>query len=105
MFFKDLVIYRKSRLQYSVHLWEGLSEVLMWILALGGIRVLWLQWTESCEGKRMAQPFSQGESTVALALAFIFFSGHITLRMVLIYYAQVRFRWLQKTKERVLLIT
>ena len=25
---------------------------------------------------------------------FYCFSGHITLRMVLIYYAQVRFRWL-----------
>ena len=25
--------------------------------------------------------------------------------MILIYYAQVHFRWLQKTKERVLLIT
>ena len=30
---------------------------------------------------------------------------HITLRMILIYYAQVPFRQLQKTKERVLLIT
>ena len=36
---------------------------------------------------------------------FYCFSGYITLRMVLIYYAQVRFRWLQKTKERMLLIT
>ena len=35
----------------------------------------------------------------------LFFSGHITWRMVLIYYAQVRFRQLQKTKERMLLIT
>ena len=32
-------------------------------------------------------------------------SGHITLRMILIYYAQVRFRQLQKTKARMLLIT
>ena len=29
----------------------------------------------------------------------------IALRMILIYYAQVLFRWLQKTKERMLLIT
>ena len=37
--------------------------------------------------------------TLAL-MGFYCFSGHITLRMVLIYYAQV-LRWLQKTKERV----
>ena len=49
----------------------------------------------------MAQTLSQGESTLTLALTgFYCFSGHITLRMVLIYYEQVRFRWLQKTKER-----
>ena len=30
---------------------------------------------------------------------------HITLSMILIYYAQVCFRWLKKTKERMLLIT
>ena len=54
----------------------------------------------------MAQPFSQGESTPTLALTgFDCFSGHITLRMVLIYCAQVLFRRLEKTKERVLLIT
>ena len=56
----------------------------------------------------MAWPLSEGESTLTLALTgFYCFSGHITLTMVLIYYAQVRFRWLplQKTKERMLLIT
>ena len=54
----------------------------------------------------MAQPLSQEESALTLALTgFYCFSGHITLRMILIYYAQVRFRRLQKTKERVLLIT
>ena len=36
---------------------------------------------------------------------FYCFSGHMTSRMVLIYYAQVHFRWLHKTKERMLLIT
>ena len=40
----------------------------------------------------MARPLSQGESTPTLALTgFYCFSGHITLRMVLIYYAQVRY--------------
>ena len=54
----------------------------------------------------MVWPLSQGESALTLALTgFYCFSGHITLRMILIYYAQVRFRRLQKTQERVLLIT
>ena len=62
--------------------------------------------TESCGEKGMARPHSQEESTLILALAgFYCFSGRITLRMIHIYYAQVRFRQLQKTKERVLLIT
>ena len=52
------------------------------------------------------RPHSQEESTSTLGFTgFYCFSGHITLRMVLISCAQVRFRWLQKTKERVLLIT
>ena len=49
----------------------------------------------------MARSLSQKKSRHRL----LFFSGHITWRMVLIYYAQVRFRQLQKTKERMLLIT
>ena len=54
----------------------------------------------------MVRPLSQEESAPSFALTgFYCFSGPITLRMVLIYYAQVCFRWLQKTKERVLLIT
>ena len=62
--------------------------------------------TESCGEKEMERPLSLEESALTLALTgFYCFSGHITLRMVLIYCAQVRFRWLQKTKERVLLIT
>ena len=62
--------------------------------------------TESCGGKGTVWPFSQEESTLTLALTgFYCFSGHITLRRVLIYYAQVRLRRLQKIKERVLLIT
>ena len=43
----------------------------------------------------MAWPLSQEKSTLTLArTGFYCFSGHITLRMVLIYYAQVPFRWL-----------
>ena len=56
----------------------------------------------------MAWPLSQEKSTPTLALTgFYYFPGHITLRMVLIYYAQVHFRWLPFTdnKENKLLIT
>ena len=57
--------------------------------------------TESCGGKGMARPLSQGESTPTLALTgFYCFSGHITLRMVLIYYTQVCFRWLHFTENK-----
>ena len=49
----------------------------------------------------MAQPLSQGESASTLALTgFYFFSRHITLRMVLIYYAQVCFRWFSFTENK-----
>ena len=49
----------------------------------------------------MAQPVSQGESAPTLALTgFHCFSGHITWRMVLIYYAQVHFRWLPVTENK-----
>ena len=49
----------------------------------------------------MEQPLSQGESAPALALTgFYFFSGHITLRIVLNYYAQVCFRWLPFTENK-----
>ena len=43
----------------------------------------------------MARPLSQGESTPTH-----FFSRHITFRMVLICYAQVRFRWLPFTDNK-----
>ena len=47
------------------------------------------------------RPCSQGESTLTLALTgFYFFSGHIILRMVLIYYAQVHFRLLPFTENK-----
>ena len=63
--------------------------------------------TKSCGGKGTAWLLSQEEGILgplshsqeknALTLAltgFYCFSGHITLRMVLIYYVQVPFRWL-----------
>ena len=59
------------------------------------------QTTESCVGKGTAQPLSQEQSTVTLALiGFYCFSGYITLRMVLIYYAQVRFGWLPSVENK-----
>ena len=51
-------------------------------------RVLWRK-------KDSKATLSRGERPLTLALTgFYCFSGHITLRMVLIYYAQVHFRWL-----------
>ena len=59
------------------------------------------QTTESCGGKETAQPLSQEESTWTLALTGLYcFSGHITLKMVLIYYAQVLFGWLTFTENK-----
>ena len=49
----------------------------------------------------MARPLSQEESALTLALTgFYCFSGHITLRMVFIYYAQVCFGWLPFTENK-----
>ena len=49
----------------------------------------------------MAWPLSQEESTLALALTcFYCLFGNITLRTVLIYYAQVCFRWLPFTENK-----
>ena len=79
----------------KIDIYRKIIDKLMRILARR-IRVLWLRrdkfsWTtESCGGKGMAQPLSQEERVLTLALTgFYCFSGHITLRMVLIYYAQV----------------
>ena len=50
---------------------------------------------------RVPQLLSQEKSTPTLALTgFYCFSGHITLRMILIYYAQVPFRWLPFTENK-----
>ena len=50
-------------------------------------------WTTACGEKE--------ESALTLSLTgFYCFSGHITLRMVLIYYAQVHFRWLLFTENK-----
>ena len=49
----------------------------------------------------MAQPLYQENSAPTLALTgFYCLSGHITLRMVLVYYAQVCFRWLPFTENK-----
>ena len=73
--------------------------------------VLWLQYTntqglqKSCGEKGMAWPLSKWDRVRGLERAqerelipnwtgFYCFSGHITWRMVLIYYAQVHHRWL-----------
>ena len=68
---------------------------------------LWLRrdkvtWTtESSGGKGTARPLSQGEKAPTLALTgFYCFSGHLTLRMALIYYARIRFRWLPFTDNK-----
>ena len=55
---------------------------------------------KSCGGKWTARPLSRGESLTLALTGFYCFSGHITLRMVLIYYAQVRFRWLPFTENK-----
>ena len=48
------------------------------------------QTTEACGGKGTEWPLSQKESAQTLALTgFYCFSGHITLRMILIYYSHV----------------
>ena len=57
--------------------------------------------TESCGGKGSWRPLSQEESAQTHTLTgFYCFSGHITLKMVLIYYPQVRFRWLPFTENK-----
>ena len=43
---------------------------------------------------------SRGEPPILPLTGFYCFSGHITLTMVLIYYAQVRFRWLLFTENK-----
>ena len=75
----------------------------MWIPALGICVVAaidkYTQTTESWGEKGTARPLSQEESAPTLALTgFYCFSGHITLRMILIYYAQVSFRWYRKQR-------
>ena len=66
---------------------QGPCVVTMMNKFTGTTEVLWR--------KRMAWPLSAWERAATLAwTGFYCFSGHITLRMILIYYAQVRFRWL-----------
>ena len=92
----------------------GESRWVMWIPACG-IRVLCQQWTnshrlqKSCGEKGTAWPLSnwergqesQREPQRARSLPWqACFSGHITLRMILIYYAQVHCRWLHFTDNK-----
>ena len=49
---------------------------------------------KSCGGKGTAGPLFREEHPTLALTGFYCFSGHITLRMVLIYYVQVPFRWL-----------
>ena len=59
-------------------------------------------WTPEYYGEKVtAWPLSQGERAPTLPLTgFYCCSGHITLRMILIYNAQVRFRWLPFTENK-----
>ena len=59
-------------------------------------RVLWRK-------RDCTTTLSRGEHPDPCLDRLLLLFWHITLRMVLIYYAQV-LRWLQKTKERMLLI-
>ena len=75
----------------------------MWTPA-SRVHVLWLRGTnshglqKSCGEKGMAWPPSEWERGPTPAwTGFYCFSGYITLRMVLLYYAQVRCRWLPFT--------
>ena len=72
-----------------------------------GVRVLWMRWTnshrlqKSCGEKGVSWPLSTWERAPTPAwTSFYCFSGHIKSRMVLIYYAQVRFRWLHFTENK-----
>ena len=76
------------------------------LLQCGGNRQIHMDYQVLWRERDGTATLSRGERPTTLALTgFYCFSGYITLGMVLIYYAQVRFRQLQKTKERVLLIT
>ena len=77
------------------------------------VRVLWLQWTnshrlrKSCGEKGTARPLSEWErargpdsARTPARTGFYCFSGYITSRMVLIYYAQLCRRWLPFTDNK-----
>ena len=72
-------------------MWDDADPGLWWDPCVVAAMDKFTQTTESCGGKGMVQPLSQEESPLTLTLTgFYCFSGHITLRMILIYYAQVR---------------
>ena len=77
--------------------WPGVSVALWtrWDKLTRNTEILWRKRDD-------AAPLSVKErATPALAwTGFYFFSGHITLRMAFIYYAEVRFRWLPFTENK-----
>ena len=82
----------------------GKTYLLTQILAAGSGVVAaidkYTRTTESCGGKGTAWPLSQEERTLTLALpGFYCFSGHITLRMILIHYAQVQLGGYRKQRR------
>ena len=105
-------------LQYShiKQIFKNLSNIVLiylnvWCSFLDrGICVLWLQWTnpqelqKSCGEKGKAWPLSKWErgqeGPTPAWTGFYCFSGYITLKMVLIYYAHVCCRWLPFTDNK-----
>ena len=75
------------------------------ILCCGGNRQIHMDYRVLWKKREGTATRSRGERLHPCLDSFYCFSEPITLGMVLIYYAQVNFRWLQKTKERVLLVT
>ena len=95
-----------------------LEDNYSWVMRIlaHGIHVLWLQWTnshglqKSCGEKgwhghslseREGERAKERESLTPAWTGFYGFSGYITSRMVLIYYAQVCCRWLPFTDNKV----
>ena len=74
----------------------------------GRVCVLWLQWTNSHGLQKSCGEKEMGMATLRVKeraptpawTGFYCFSGYITSRMVLIYYAQVHFGWLPFTENK-----
>ena len=106
-----LVIYYPFFLQLShlaIHLLT--LSIYMYVMRTLGhrVRVLWLRWTnsqglqKSCGEEGTAWPLSKWDRGPRPHLDRLYcFSGYIKSRMVIIYYAQVHFRWLPFTDNKV----